>query len=616
MKRLLHIFSALLIVAHPLAATLSAQTPARPTPVSSAQQQQPPSMPGATQQRIEGNWLGILEAGANRLRLVLKLSVAADGQLKASIDSPDQNALGLTVDVVSFTEGMLRFEMKRLSAAYEGTISRDRLEILGTWRQGGNSLGLVFKRQDAVGRATSGSANVRRGRVELQPCGRDELPTDALCGQYEVFEDRASRTGRKVALNILLLPALAAKAAPDPLFYLAGGPGAGATSYAGAWFMTRLRQERDVVLVDQRGTGKSNPLQCNLYGDPKDMRGYFTDFYSEEALKACRSELERTANLALYTTPIAMDDLDEVRAALGYDRINLYGGSYGTTAALSYLRQYPKQVRAVAVFGVAPPDYKIPLPFAKGVQHAWERLVEDCAADAACHTAFPALRAEFDEILAKLDKAPVDVTAMNILTKQPQQLKLSRTAFTDIIRMMLYFPPTMSVLPLLIHQASMGNFAPLVGVAFQVITQIEGQIARGMQLSVVCAEDVPFITEQDVTRETAGTFYGETRLRAFIKACASWPKGTVARSFSAPVKATAPVLLVSGELDPVTPPWIAAAAARYLPNSRQVLIHYGSHYSYDCAENLVAEFIERGTTRGLDASCLEHIKRLPFNTGK
>ncbi|HEX7999484.1 MAG TPA: alpha/beta hydrolase [Pyrinomonadaceae bacterium] len=608
MKRSLRIIFFLLLATHGWATVVSAQpqpgeTTARKLETASAQERE-----------IEGNWQGVIQAGPTKLRLVLKISRATDGSLKASVDSPDQGALNLPVDTVAFKDRALRFEMKQLSAGYEGTLSRDRSEIVGTWRQGGNSIGLLFRRSDGATQASA--ATVVRGRVQFRLCGRDELPKDALCGQYEVFENRAARTGRKLALNILLLPALSEKPAPDPLFYLAGGPGGAATNYATAWFMTRLRRERDVVLVDQRGTGKSNPLNCKLHGELTDMRGFFVDYFSEESLKNCRTELEKVADLTLYSTEIAMDDLDEVRAALGYGRINLYGGSYGTTAALSYLRQHPKQVRAVALFGVAPPDYKIPLPFAKGVQHAMNRLIEDCAADNACRAAFPNLRAEFEALLARLDKGAVNVTATNVVTKQQQELTLSRAAFVDIIRLMLYFPPTLSVLPSLIHQASQGNFGPLVTIAFQVLTQLEGQIARGMQLSVICAEDVPFISEQDIKRETAGTFYGETRVRAFVKACEGWPKSRVQQSFSSPVKSDAPVLLVSGEIDPVTPSWIATAASRNLPNSRQVLIRNGSHYSYECAENLVAEFIERGTTEGLDASCLEQIRRLPFSPGR
>ncbi|HEX8491937.1 MAG TPA: alpha/beta hydrolase [Pyrinomonadaceae bacterium] len=616
MKRSLFIFLSFLFLTQAWANSINAQTPAKETTATA----QPTATANMQGQDIQGSWQGMIEAGSTRLRVILKLIKASNGTFKATLDSPDQGATDLPIDTVVFKDNMLRFEMKKLSAEYEGTLSRDGLQILGTWKQGGQSLGLIFRRPDkrpqSSAVAAAAVASVQRGRVQLKPCGRDGLPNEALCGSYEVFEDRRAAKGRKIALSILLLPALNEKAAADPLFYLAGGPGAAATSYATAGFMTRFRRERDVVLVDQRGTGNSNPLQCSIHGERNDMRGFFTDYYSDEAIRACRAELEKVANLTLYTTEIAMDDLDEVRAALGYERINLYGGSYGTRAALAYLRQHPKQVRTVALFGVAPPEYKIPLPFAKGVQHAMNRLMEDCAADAECRTAFPDFRAEFEASLAKLDKGPIKVTAMNVVTKQPQEITLSRGAFVDIVRLMLYFPPTISVLPRLIHQASQGNFGPMVTIAFQVYQQLEGQIARGMQLSVICAEDLPFITDEEIRRETAGTFYGETRVRAYQKACAAWPKGAVPPDFATPLKSDAPVLLVSGEVDPVTPPWIAEAAARNLPNGRQVRIRNGSHYSYDCAENLVAEFIDRGTTQGLDISCLEQIRRLPFNTGK
>src|SRR5207237_8566775 len=189
----------------------------------------------------------------------------------------------------------------------------------------------------------------------------------------EVFEGAAAKTGRKIKLNIVVLPALVDQPAPDPIFYLAGGPGGAATIYASADFITQLHRRRDVVLVDQRGTGKSNPLVCNFHGDTTDMRSYFVESMMLDAVRACRDELAKTADLRLYTTTIAMADLDDVRAALGYDRVNVYGGSYGSTTALAYLHLYPQHVRTATVTGVAPLDYKLPLPFGKGVDHAIER---------------------------------------------------------------------------------------------------------------------------------------------------------------------------------------------------------------------------------------------------
>src|SRR5262249_41888855 len=200
---------------------------------------------------------------------------------------------------------------------------------------------------------------------------------------------------------------LSEKAAPDPVFYLAGGPGGSAVDIitrSGRTYLAELRRERDLVFVDQRGTGGSNPLVCQAQGDKNDMAAFFGGSFPIERVRACRTELEKIADLKLYSTPIAMEDLDEVRAALGYDKVNLYGGSYGSTAALAYLRQYPGRVRTATLLGVAPPNLKLPLPFAKGVQNALEHLFADCAAVEKCRMGFPQLNEEFDAAVKRLEK--------------------------------------------------------------------------------------------------------------------------------------------------------------------------------------------------------------------
>jgi pimeloyl-ACP methyl ester carboxylesterase len=563
-------------------------------------------------QTLDGNWEGVLEAGSAKLRLVLKIASGRDGSLKASLDSPDQGANDITIDEITLKGRALHFEMRDLSASYDGTLNSDGTEVLGAWKQATNTLPLLFHKAGAV-RST---VTVQRGRVQLKSCANPALTKDALCGKYEVFEDRSAKTGRKIALNLMLLPAVNAKAAPDATFYLVGGPGAAATASATAGFMTRLRRDRDVVMVDQRGTGESNPLNCKFHGDKSDMQSYFGESFPIDKLRACRAELEKVADLKLYTTSIAMADLDEVRAALGYDKINVYGGSYGSTAALVYLREHPEHTRTTAVFGVAPPDMKIPLSFARGVQHAMDRLFEDCAADTACHEGFPKFREEFEAVLKQFDKGPVVVDMKNPYTGEAQHIKVTRDGFVDGVRLTLYVPNAMSVVPLIVHLAAKGDLAPLVSTAFQIGYQIYGQISVGMQFSVICGEDVPFITDAEVARESANSFYGDARVRPARQACAEWPRANVPASFLEPVKSNAPVLLVSGELDPVTPPWLAAAAARNFPNGRHLVIHYATHNSYECVEGIVAEFIDKGTAADLDTSCAEQIRRLPFNVPK
>ena len=561
---------------------------------------------------ISGNWESVLKIGDLKLRLVLKISDGPNGQLQAVMDSPDQNANNLEVDSIRLQGNVLRFEMKKLYITYEGTLNTAGSEITGTFTQAGTSAPLIFRKQGVA----QSSAPVKRGNVQLKPCNNPSLTSDALCVKYEVFENRATRTGRRIPLNIILLPAKSSKPAPDPLFYLAGGPGAAATGYADAPFMEGLRRNRDVVLVDQRGTGESNPLNCAPFGSREDMRGYFGEQFPVEIIRACRAALEKVADLKLYTTSIAMDDLDEVRTALGYDRINVYGGSYGSTTTLVYLRQHGDHVRSAAVFGVAPPAAKIPLSFSQGVQNAVNRLFADCAADQACKTAYPDLQADFKKVMARFDNGPVEVDVTNVYTRATQKVTVTRDAFVDGIRQMLYVPNASAALPALIHLGANGNLGGLVGTAFQVVSHIDPRISRGMQLSVICAEDAPFITEDDIKTTSANSFYGDARVRPTLKACAEWPQAKVAASFLDPVKSDVPVLLVSGELDPVTPPWLAQIVAKTLSRSRLVIVPHATHNSYECIENVVADFIDKGTTEGLDISCVEKIRRPPFTVLK
>jgi pimeloyl-ACP methyl ester carboxylesterase len=460
--------------------------------------------------------------------------------------------------------------------------------------------------------------NAPRQKLALEPCRLPGWNEDVRCGQYEVYENREAKTGRKISLRVVVAPALSEKAAPDPVFYFAGGPGASAVdtfSRAGKGYLWGLRRERDLVFVDQRGTGGSNQLACNLYGNKNDMAAFFGELFAPERLRACRAELEKVADLKLYSTPIAMADLDDVRAALGYDKINLYGGSYGSTAALAYLRQYPQRVRTATVAGVAPTDMKLPLPFGKGVQNALEHVFADCAADEKCRAAFPAPMADLETAGKRLEKAPASFETVNPFTRQPQEVTLTREAFGEAVRVLLYLPRFSRWLPQLAHQAAQGKFELFASVAFESMRGPDDQIARGMHFSVVCGEDMQFIAASDAERELAGTFYGDYRLKAYRRACDIWPRSDTPASFATAVKSEAPVLLISGEADPVTPPWLAEAAARFLPNSRQIVIpHTGHFFAFPCVDGLIVSFVSKGTAKELDASCLAQIRRPAFVT--
>ena len=422
-----------------------------------------------------------------------------------------------------------------------------------------------------------------------------------------------SRTGRRIGLHILVMPAFAAKAAPDPVFVIAGGPGVGAASSqtgetAKALWM--LRRERDIVFVDQRGAGKSHSLSCR-FGDSAAMQSHFSDLFPLDDVRACREKLQHAADLRLYTTPIAMDDLDDVRVALGYERINLYAVSYGSQAALHYLRQYPTRVRSLAIAGVEIPAAKKPLLFARGAQGAMTMLIEDCAADAACRDAFPSLPAELEAVLAAFQAGPITFEVLNPATRGSEKIRMTRGVFVERLRLMLYDLESASRVPLVIHHAAQGDWAPFVAATRGGITAS----VPAMYLTITCSETVSQITEEDLVRESRDTFVGEYRTRRHMQACQEWPRSDVPASFYDPVTADVPVLMLSGELDPATPPQFAATAARSLPNSRQILIRNAAHaYWYPCMQRLVAEFISRGSARDLDVTCVQQVARPPFAT--
>ncbi|HEV7890589.1 MAG TPA: alpha/beta fold hydrolase [Pyrinomonadaceae bacterium] len=469
--------------------------------------------------------------------------------------------------------------------------------------------------------ARRGVVGVRAGLV-LAPCevpGAGEgVQEKARCGTFEVFENRATKKGRKVSIKIVVFPATGQNTAPDPLFYIAGGPGSSATEDAPyiAQQYAKIRERRDLVFVDQRGTGGSNPLNCDLF-NPQDLQSYLGDYFPLEDVRRCRGQLEPKADLKLYTTHIAMDDLDDVRAALGYERINIVGASYGTRAAQAYLRQHGEHVRAVVLHGVSLTGQFMPRDFPQDTERALDGVMNECAADEACRAAFPDLRAEAKAVLDKLTRGPVEVNLKNAQTGENIPLKLSRDLAGEAIRYMLYQPDAASRIPLYIHLAARGDFAPLAKSAILYRRQIVATGSNGMYLSVTCAEDLPWIKQGVGKRNGERTFLGDYRLRQQRAACALWPRGEIPKGYSEPTRSGVPALILTGQWDPVTPPVYGDTAARFLTNSLHVVVPHGGHgfgglSGLDCIENLVADFVERGTTKGLDTSCVKSIRRRGF----
>ena len=455
-----------------------------------------------------------------------------------------------------------------------------------------------------------------RNRIDLKPCQLPNVDGAALCGAYDVYENTATKSGRKISLNIVVIPALGPTRLPDPIFWIHGGPGAGATEAVGiakGGFLEVFRKDRDLVFVDVRGTGKSNALRCDIGDDPADLEVYFGKIFPSSAIRACREKLEKSADLRMYTTSFAMDDLDEVRNALGYGKINLVAASYGTIAAQVYMRQHPASVRAAFLVGVATPGVKQPLLFARAAQHALDLLSVDCAADETCNRAFPNAKSEFQTVLSRFDNGPIEVNMFDTVTKKMRPVRLERENYVERIRLLLYTTTFARFIPFIVHEANAGNFVPFETIA---IRYNPGSIlARGMYLTVTCSEGVRFISDSEAVSEAQGTFVGETRVRAHMAACNEWPKGDVPPSFIEPIKSDIPVIMFSGEVDGSSPPWFGKEAVRYMPNGIQILARYLGHQTDSpCLWEVMRTFINSASVRGIDSSCAEKIRRPPFAT--
>lgn len=454
--------------------------------------------------------------------------------------------------------------------------------------------------------------------VALKDCEIQGVSGKVKCGTLEVYENRASKQGRMISLNIVVLPATGDRREPDPFVYFAGGPGSAATESAAgmARGFARIRERRDLLFVDQRGTGKSHPLNCDFY-NPADAQSYLGYFFPLEDVRKCRANLESKADLKLYTTTIAMDDMDEVRAALGYEQINLLGGSYGTRAALTYLKRYPKRVRTATLQGVSPTNHYMPGDFALQTERALQGILTECVADEACRNAFPNLKEEAKSVLAQLVKGPVEVEVQKPNSADRVKVKLSRDLAAEAIRYMLYGPAGASRVPLTLHLAAQGNFVPLAQAALRYRMNLVGTGSNGMYLSVTCAEDLPWIKPGEGERLAANTFLGDYRLRQQREACALWPRASVERGYADPVRADVPVLILTGEWDPVTPPSNGEQVSKALTNSLHIVVPHGAHgldglEGADCIDRIIMEFVERGTTKGIDMACVKGIRRKGF----
>jgi pimeloyl-ACP methyl ester carboxylesterase len=444
-----------------------------------------------------------------------------------------------------------------------------------------------------------------------QACRVPGIKTEVQCGVVKRALD-PKNPAITIDVHYVVVPALARNKKQDALFFFAGGPGQSAIKVAPQVLgvFQRLSNWRDIVFIDQRGTGKTASLDCKFDDAALSMNEMLSMARNADLTKACLVELQKRTHgkLDQYTTTIAMQDADAVRAALGYEKINLFGASYGTRAVLEYQRLFPQRVRRAVIDGVAPPDAILPTSFSTDNQAALDGALAACEADAACKKAYPNLRREWR---ALMDAPAREAKVINPLSGREEMVTIDRATIAGIVRGPLYAPTMSAGLPYAISEAASGKFTPLIALG----TGLGGasrDMSWGMHFSVLCSEDVPRITQ---SKDTPGADFGDAFLKMYTDTCADWPKATIDPAFYTIPAAQFPVLVLSGGADPATPPRHGERAAKALGEKAQnVVVPHAGHgvFSIGCMRDLVFKFFDTKLdtdAQKIDATCVTNIPR-------
>jgi pimeloyl-ACP methyl ester carboxylesterase len=467
---------------------------------------------------------------------------------------------------------------------------------------------LVVMATMAVVAGCGDQATHRRG-LALAECRLPNLPTLAQCGEIEVPEDRGKPDGRKIRIFAAVLPANTLTPKLDPLLIIAGGPGQAASTLAPfASRLNEVRRARDIVLIDQRGTGRSSPLNCKAF-EPRDDDALETD--PVPRAKACAEELRaQGVDAAQYTTTAWIADLEAMRDALGYAQWNLWGGSYGTRVAQEYLRRHPDRVRTATLDAVVPPSMISTLDVWRTRQATYDAVLRACTQSTSCSGRHPDPAALLAAIATALAPDGRDIDAVDPRTGKASRLHLTFDGVLALLQPLLYGPESSGLLPEMLALAAAGDFGPLFAATQATNTNLAERLNAALHFSVTCAEDVPRITPDARANALAGI---QTRGLAdnVIKVCDVWPRGNMPADFAQPVVSDKPVLLFSGAMDPVTPPAHGTLVARTLANSKHIVASgYGHIVSPNvCGPRLVASFVEEAGFGKLPESCIAYFEQ-------
>jgi pimeloyl-ACP methyl ester carboxylesterase len=438
----------------------------------------------------------------------------------------------------------------------------------------------------------------------------------ARCGVLTRPEDPANLSSPSIELHVAVVPALTLEPEPDAFVPIAGGPGQSTIEFYAGYAMAfePVRRNRDIVLVDQRGTGRSAPLTCDI--DEDIIQGGYSREETIDVTETCLEQLQHDPQF--FTTSIAVRDLEAVRQALGYSAFNVYGISYGTRVAQHFARRYPEATRTVIIDGVAPPQLALGPGIAIEAQRALDALFDRCIEDEACSERFPNIRTDFLALTAALDEMPVTVSMADPLTGTVEDFDFGRDELAGAIRLLSYHPSTVALIPLLVDEAVNGNYLPLASQFVSIAANLSEALNIGMHNAVICTEDAPFYDDEPVDAEAlSATYIGPMQLDSLDAICSVWPRGVLDDDLRQPLATDLPVLLLSGEADPITPPAFADRAAVELENALHLTGRRQGHglAGRGCTPDIIGDFVASASIEDLDASCLDRVFAMPFFLG-
>jgi len=450
---------------------------------------------------------------------------------------------------------------------------------------------------------------------EFTPCQvkHEAVALDAECATLQRPENPTKPDGKQIEIFAARLAATTANPAEDAFTLIQGGPG-GSSIDLGIQlrqFLDMVRRHRDVILLDQRGTGRSNLLHCDA---PEDTPNEFNGELVAKLTQQCIEKLRSDADLRYYTTSVAVQDLEALRIAAGYPQLSIYGASYGTRVAQHYLRRFPEQSRLVILDGVVDIELNLAGPeIALRSQDAFDLLAERCAATTECKAQFGDIKTKFQQLQTRLSSEPITVTHGDPTTGKSGEITLGEADLLTAVRLMPYATESSALLPLMIAQAHDGNYRLLAAQSKLIQQSIGDSLAVGMHNSVACTEDEAFF-DYSQAASAAQTYFGDQAQESMRISCSSWPRGLIDDDFRQPFDSQQPVLILSGETDPITPPANGDRAHQMLSNSKHLVVPGHGHgvVMRGCVPFLVNEFLESTLLGELNTQCIERERATPF----